>query len=353
MTLHEEYSEYQKISKDKKLVLFGTGLQAIKLINKYVYNENVAYFVDNNAKLWGKKFGEQHVKLPKKKFLETTIYSPEKLIQDNDKIVVIIASSFYEEIAEQLKNMGIKYVYSYLIFYNQTVKRIAIQFFGHFRTFEYTVDSLVKNLIEANRKDGYEIDVFVHTWDILEGRTWHGGNKDIEGIKLTQEHANLINNKLFPKKLKIDSASTEEHLQGKSLEAVCKLRKNYEQEHGVEYKWVIESRLDILCLSEFRINDFIGWYDCTLRDFEYDENTKFVASSTFKRAPVYEPREWVHECDILYFARPQYLNNFKTTVLLKYILGDEFFILRYNKTDHPWQGLLFLSIEDIDNVKII
>ena len=45
-------------------------------------------------------------------------------------------------------------------------KRLAIQFFGHTRTYKKTYESFLKNIVEPNLKDGWQIDIFIHTWDM-------------------------------------------------------------------------------------------------------------------------------------------------------------------------------------------
>ena len=59
-------------------------------------------------------------------------------------------------------------------------KKIAVQMFGHLRTFEHTYKSFFENLINPNKEDGYEIDIFIHTWDKLEANaTYHNLNIDL------------------------------------------------------------------------------------------------------------------------------------------------------------------------------
>ena len=57
----------------------------------------VKYFVDNDEKKEGTIFCGKK------------IYKPERLLLDkNDKIFIIVASSYYDEISEQLINMGFR-----------------------------------------------------------------------------------------------------------------------------------------------------------------------------------------------------------------------------------------------------
>ena len=67
-------------------------------------------------------------------------------------------------------------------------KRIAIQLFGHLRTFEYTFESFKKHILEPNKNCGYEIDIFAHSWEEVEAidlTRWHNDNSIMAGKKLT------------------------------------------------------------------------------------------------------------------------------------------------------------------------
>lgn len=78
---------------DRKLVLFGTGSFSNDVI--LGLHSYVAYFVDNNSSKWGKqKFNK-------------TIFEPTELEkEDKNSVLIIISSSFVDEISKQLINMG-------------------------------------------------------------------------------------------------------------------------------------------------------------------------------------------------------------------------------------------------------
>jgi hypothetical protein len=83
------------IDKKQKKVLFGSG-EGSKIVYKY-FIRKIDYFVDNNFEKWGSKIEN------------IVIYNPKKLIEeDKDKLAIIIASQYYEEISEQLKLWGFK-----------------------------------------------------------------------------------------------------------------------------------------------------------------------------------------------------------------------------------------------------
>ena len=49
-------------------------------------------------------------------------------------------------------------------------KRIAIQFYGYLRSYKDCRDSFFKHLVKPIQKAGYEVDIFMHSWDFVEGQ---------------------------------------------------------------------------------------------------------------------------------------------------------------------------------------
>ncbi len=85
--------------KIKPIVIFGTGSGGIRVFNEInkLEKKELKYFVDNDVKKEGDIFCGMRIN------------KPEKLLLDkNDGIFIVVASSYYEEISEQLKNMGFK-----------------------------------------------------------------------------------------------------------------------------------------------------------------------------------------------------------------------------------------------------
>lgn len=81
------------LSKSKITIGFGAGITADKTL--HVVQDSMQYFVDNEKKLWGQTFQG------------CPIYPPDKLKEfDKDKIFIIICTTFYTEVKEQLENMG-------------------------------------------------------------------------------------------------------------------------------------------------------------------------------------------------------------------------------------------------------
>lgn len=84
--------------KNKSLIIFGTG-SSVEKLNLYmdINSINIKYFVDNEKKKWGKRYNGRE------------IFSPQKLLSEKEgDIIIIVASMFYDDISNQLTNMGFK-----------------------------------------------------------------------------------------------------------------------------------------------------------------------------------------------------------------------------------------------------
>ncbi|KEI97155.1 capsular biosynthesis protein [Clostridium botulinum A2B7 92] len=84
-----------------KIIIFGCGSFGERVYNNLKEDYDIEYFCDNNKDRWGKKFCGKK------------IISPEKLIEMQNNIQVIVASTYYKEILEQLLKMGIKNIQYY------------------------------------------------------------------------------------------------------------------------------------------------------------------------------------------------------------------------------------------------
>ena len=83
------------LSKSKMTVGFGAGITADKTL--HVVQDSMQSFVDNEKKLWGQAFQG------------CPIYPPDKLKDyDKDNIFIVICTTFYTEVKEQLESMGFK-----------------------------------------------------------------------------------------------------------------------------------------------------------------------------------------------------------------------------------------------------
>lgn len=203
-------------------------------------------------------------------------------------------------------------------------KRIAIQLFGHLRTFEYTFKSFNKYLLNENMQDGYQIDIFIHTWDELDHSTINYRN--LEGCALTDKlltsESILLVNKLYsPKKILIESQldclddiwiekigqfprSKKGCLNNSyTIYMVNKLRNEYELENCVHYDWVIVTRPDILFKSPFSINNIISCY--SEFGLEIPQHVVYHAFNPFGRGNLIEDPQFLAGSDLIFFGKPE------------------------------------------------
>ena len=83
---------------------------------------------------------------------------------------------------------------------------IAIQLFGHLRTFEQASSSFLQNVVEVNKADGHDVDIFIHTWDELDHSTVNYRNPNGECLtdtRLLDSEFEIAQRLYRPKILKI------------------------------------------------------------------------------------------------------------------------------------------------------
>ncbi|GAK85498.1 hypothetical protein JCM19238_3087 [Vibrio ponticus] len=143
--------------------------------------------------------------------------------------------------------------------------KVAVQLFGHLRSYESTYEYLFAHIL-----DKYDCDVFIHTWDELEHRdpTWHKQNYDIPDNNVNAQKVKGI---YSPKNILIESnVSVRENgffnrdITLRGLKAmlysqykVNQIREEYQETHGVEYDFVITLRPDVLVLAELDLNRYV------------------------------------------------------------------------------------------------
>lgn len=182
------------------------------------------------------------------------------------------------------------------------MKRIAIELCGLSRTYRDTAYSLLSNVIIPNEEDGWCVDVFIHTWaeSDTSAVVWHNPKGENRSRKLDSADAADIIARYRPKAMLIEeplSIPKEPVLQEQlkpftrsyssvvscfhSRARVNQLREEYSARTGEHYDYVLMTRLDILFLKPFRINDFLktfGQFGLTV-----PRNTVFTVTAPFKR----------------------------------------------------------------------
>ena len=107
-----------------------------------------------------------------------------------------------------------------------TQKRLAIQFFGHTRTYKKTYESFFKNIVEPNLKDGWEVDIFIHTWDMSSSsdKSWHNGMDLFDINPLNQNDIEDIKRIYSPKSFLVEHLQEGAHGGGESKKRGNRLR---------------------------------------------------------------------------------------------------------------------------------
>lgn len=177
--------------------------------------------------------------------------------------------------------------------------KIAIQFYGHLRTFRKCHQSLKENFLKY-----YDADIFIHTWDQTEHNTQTWYTDDIKSKaenvdeKLIQEIKKLYN----PKGLKIEKQNLffDEGYYGTgdkikislkakkyqlySLYTSNKLRKKYSIKNSIKYDYVVVMRPDILPLVRIELEKYkseLDFYEKTSIHFVLRNDLKTISEKIF------------------------------------------------------------------------
>lgn len=225
------------------------------------------------------------------------------------------------------------------------MKRIAIQLFGHMRTWEKCINNFFTNILKEN--DAI-CDVFIHTWNEKENSTIAHNNEFLDKIpiiKLEDNEKNMIQNLYRPQKIIFDNQiKIKENIIYEKLGAkrsingilnnaytvfkVNELRLIYEKENNVSYDFVIQTRPDILFKTPFSLNRF---FDCYERNkIEFRQNAIFYAYNPYRCMNV-EDEHFIAGSDLIYFSSSNAMN--KATALYlewnKFLDVNNFYSFEY------------------------
>lgn len=258
--------------------------------------------------------------------------------------------------------------------------KIAVQLYGHLRTFRTCAPFLKKHIL-----DHYDADVFIHTWDQTEhtSKTWYKDDVKCQSEKVDDMLISLLNELYAPKDLKVDTQNlfketghygTHDEVQ-MSLQAIKymtysqfmanQLRENYQKKHAITYDYVVVTRPDIMPFVKL---DFANY----TKEFLFYKNISihYVLRSTQE---VYSNK--IFDCaiisDCFYFSQPE--NVSKITSIYKefdYYYKDiirvfpkklghpeiSFFENIYQKGIIPRQYINYFAVKrhnDADDIKLL
>ncbi|WP_096013851.1 alpha-2,3-sialyltransferase [Campylobacter lanienae] len=221
-----------------------------------------------------------------------------------------------------------------------TQKRLAIQFFGHTRTYKKTYESFFKYIVEPNQQDGWEIDIFIHTWDMSSSsdRSWHNGRDLFDINPLNQNDIDDIKRVYKPKKLLVEHLQEGAYGGGESKKRGNRLRESYEKENSIKYDYILYTRMDILFASPLNIQIYIDLYTKgSMKNFPLPQKHCFAAFNPFVRMPVIDIR-YINEGNIVYFTNYPH-DEFEPEkrlelfiIMIDYKLYRDFFLQRRDFT---------------------
>lgn len=190
--------------------------------------------------------------------------------------------------------------------------KIAVQIFGHLRTYKQCYKALHRNLLSQ-----YNCDVFMHTWDTLDHntQTWHHHRVKESGLT-SGELRKQIKQDYNPKGLIIEKQMVKDEgvivAQGckisvfgmksmlHSMSEANRLREEYEKTHKVIYDYVIVIRPDILLESTFNIQSYI----------EKEEQSEiFYTTGFYKFDHILNDFRYIGASDVLFFSKPKTISK--------------------------------------------
>lgn len=157
-------------------------------------------------------------------------------------------------------------------------KRLAIQFYGYLRSFESCRDSFFENCVKPIEDAGFEVDIFMHTWDEVEYAylsydTEKGGGKafspaktpskkyliniyHLAKIAITAQVKSVNDEKFVPMRCKTNYKYKSTANLYFSMSCVNSLRVKFEKENSVKYDAVLMMRADLFFDKKFLLDFF-------------------------------------------------------------------------------------------------
>jgi FkbM family methyltransferase len=96
------YDNWLKKLDNRPLILFGASTCGKKAVDYLLdLGVKIDYFCDNDYAKWGKKI------------MNIEVISPKQLCEIEGEVNILVTSSYFEEIAGELRTLGFKYIYNY------------------------------------------------------------------------------------------------------------------------------------------------------------------------------------------------------------------------------------------------
>jgi hypothetical protein len=198
--------------------------------------------------------------------------------------------------------------------------RVAVQIFGHLRTFERCAESLRAHLLDRYP----DHDVFLHTWDRMESETVSHHAPLCEPAPVNERVIAAVEQAYQPKRIAVESQTPREmgnlaFLNGKriaisgiwymfaSMQRANRLRESYSAETGASYDVVVAVRPDLALYRPLDLNLFLSY--SRPPSVPRDE-TAFTRYAAFGPVPlILNDLRGLPATDLLFFARPEVMTR--------------------------------------------
>jgi hypothetical protein len=198
--------------------------------------------------------------------------------------------------------------------------KIAVQIFGHLRTFEQCAPSLRENLLERYP----DHDVFLHTWDRLESETVTHHERFCMPTPVDEQTIAAIAAHYHPKRTAIECQSPRNlgdlmFSNGKriaisgirymfiSMQRANQLRERYSVETGATYDVVVAVRPDIALYRPLDLDTFLSYSRPPTLPTDETTRTRYAA---FGPTPlILNDLRGLPATDLLFFARPDVMTR--------------------------------------------
>lgn len=192
--------------------------------------------------------------------------------------------------------------------------KIAIQMFGHLRTYKQCYEKLFENLI--NR---YDCDIFIHTWDRVDHntQTWHDFHASDTGQTKSELIAD-IKNTYHPTDLMVETQNIVDmgtiDCDGKKIslfgmrsmlygmKMANAMREKYQKKHRIKYDFVVVIRPDIYLIKPLNIESYIQSEDV-------DADILYTAGNYKRGGPILNDFRFIGGSDLCFFARPDIISK--------------------------------------------
>jgi hypothetical protein len=198
--------------------------------------------------------------------------------------------------------------------------KVAVQIFGHLRTFEQCAPTLREHLLDRYP----DHDVFVHTWDRLESETVTHHERFCVPSPVDDETIAAIKWHYQPKRIAVEaqpprqmgelSFSNGKHISISgirymfaSMQRANQLRENYSAETGTRYDVVVAVRPDIALYRPLDVDAFLSYSRPPTLPSDETTRTRYAA---FGPAPlILNDLRGLPATDLLFFARPEVMTR--------------------------------------------